>query len=92
MEANLTLSLLQDKKTNEFKLIIFCSNNIKDYIIESIKEMFYIDYLKSCNIDISEDGTMISLIISDYKKVEVISKNMSINKLKKLGLDKICSN
>ena len=92
MEANLTLSLLQDKKTNEFKLIIFCSNNIKDYIIESIKEMFYVDYLKSFNIDISEDGTIISLIISDYKKVEVISKNMSINKLKKLGLDKICSN
>jgi hypothetical protein len=92
MEANLSISLLENKKTNEFKLIVFCSNNLKNYILDSIKEMFYKDYLKTGNIDSSEDGTIISLNISNHEKIKIISKNISLKKLKLLGLDKICSN
>ena len=90
--AKLTMSLVYDKKRDANMHIIVCSNNIFEDVLKQIKKCFKEDFEASGVVEYYSKETMISLYVSDQKKVDFLKVKILDKKLETFGLPKICKN
>jgi hypothetical protein len=90
--AKLTMSLVYDKKRDVNIHIIVCSNNISQEIINQVKKCFKEDFESTGVVETYSEETMISLDITDQRKVDYLKFKILDKKLDAFGLPKICKN